>query len=220
MTEFDRTGIDAVDAVRRLGRLIGYAGLTKDLEREWRELLERATMYDSLTNLMNRTYLDIRLNEEIARAKRHEHPLSIIMVDVDYFKLYNDTYGHPQGDVALQHIAKLLMLNRRPADVVARNGGDEFLLMFPDTNEEGSVRVAEGIAERVRSTPITTYVGREGARNNRYVEDRGFQNVTVSLGIATHLSKTASSDLLIRHADEALYRAKAKGGNTAVGYTQ
>ncbi|HZW19772.1 diguanylate cyclase [Noviherbaspirillum sp.] len=181
-------------------------------ERKLRELaseLESQTLVDGLTGIANRRRFDLHLDDEFRRAKRNASPLSLIMIDVDYFKDYNDNYGHQRGDQCLVQIAATLgsVLNRS-RDLVARYGGEEFTVILPDTNEDGAMQIAETMRAEIEGLQI----------------EHGYSGVgkvvTVSLGVSTlvpeHLSKTGA---LIHAADRALYQAKRSGRNCVVMYT-
>jgi diguanylate cyclase (GGDEF)-like protein len=142
------------------------------------------------------------LSAELERARRYGLTLSLMMIDLDHFKLVNDTYGHPIGDEALRSTARVLQREARTVDVVARYGGEEFVVMLPETQEEGAVAVAERIRIRIAEQAILPGASYDKAR------------VTVSIGVAAVPSArvNAPEDLLAL-ADEALYRAKAEGRN-------
>ena len=156
--------------------------------------LETMAGQDSLTGLHNRRVLEKRLQDEIERAERYSLPLSLILADVDHFKTFNDTYGHPAGDEALKTFASILANSVRTSDLVARYGGEEFAILMPGTN---GVQAATR-AERIR----------------RAVECHSWSNrqVTASLGLAT-LGEVCNAQTLISNADEALYHAKRSGRN-------
>lgn len=156
---------------------------------------EQLSVTDPLTGLLNRRYLEERLNEEISRSDRHGYPMSFLMLDVDDFKSYNDQFTHPEGDKALQLVAKCIKDSLRDADVAARYGGEEFSILLPHTNLEE----ARVIAERIR--------------NN--VEKMKFPNraVTVSIGITGASSLRDSAIEIISAADKALFEAKKQGRN-------
>jgi len=156
---------------------------------------EQLSITDPLTGLLNRRYIEKRLTEEINRSERTGDPVSFMMLDVDEFKSYNDRYGHPAGDDALQLIGQILTENLRGADVAARFGGEEFSVLLPETSSEE----AENIAERIR----------------RHVEETKFakRKVTVSIGIGTFGGVANNADNLKRASDRALYAAKNDGRN-------
>ena len=162
-------------------------------------------MKDTLTGIPNRYSFDNRLNLEWNRAIREKTLLSILMIDVDKFKNYNDSYGHQQGDVALQAIIKVFpQALRRTVDFAARWGGEEFVVLLPDTDSGGALKVAERIRMEVENMVISCVDERAG-------------KVTVSIGV--HTQRPAPGGLvddLIAKADEAMYRAKATGRNKVV----
>lgn len=167
------------------------------------ERLGRQASTDALTGAYNRRFFDERFTAEFGRAQRQTAPLSLIMLDVDYFKLYNDTYGHPAGDKVLVSIVKALksQLNR-PTDVVARYGGEEFAIILPDSNAEGSQIIAERLRGAVSNLNIP--------HSESAVADR----ITISIGIATYQPDTDCNTIcFLEMADTALYDAKHGGRN-------
>jgi len=164
--------------------------------------IERLSMTDQLTGIANRRNFDQRLNIEWKRTLRAKAPISILMIDVDRFKKYNDSYGHPQGDAALRIVAGTLsQALKRPADLAARWGGEEFVALLPTTNAEGALNIAEKIRERIANTDIP-------------LSDGTATRVTVSIGFCSRIP--AQSDSLndfILQADDALYTAKQTGRN-------
>ncbi len=162
--------------------------------------IERLAITDPLTGLYNRNFLYEMLPLMIAEAHRYEKPLSLIILDVDHFKQFNDTWGHDVGDLVLKHVAKLLQNNIRSADIPCRYGGEEFVIVLPDTHLENAVRAAEKIRNVVEDTPLVLEDQPEPLR------------VTLSLGVA-ELKKEDTLDTLIRRADQALYAAKRGGRN-------
>ena len=165
--------------------------------------LEYLSYYDDLTGLANRGRFEKRLESEWKRSVREQGTLALILVDVDYFKQYNDTYGHLAGDECLRRIAKTLQdCCKRPADLSARYAGEEFIILLPDTNVEGATILAETIREKVEDLNI------------RHETSAAHTIVTVSLGVAVVQPSLANSqNELIAHADEALYFAKQHGRN-------
>jgi len=148
---------------------------------------------DSLTGLLQRGYLIKRLQQEVDREVRHRRGLSVMMVDIDHFKSVNDRFGHPEGDRVLREVARRLRVGLRSTDLAGRYGGEEFLLVLPDTPAETPRRVAERLRRTVQSSPI----GPAG-------------RVTVSIGVARWRNH-ASPEALVQQADLALYRAKRNG---------
>ncbi|MDJ0702508.1 MAG: diguanylate cyclase [Leptolyngbyaceae cyanobacterium MO_188.B28] len=163
--------------------------------------LRNIALLDGLTQIPNRRCFDDTLLQEWNRLLREGRPLSLILCDIDYFKRYNDTYGHPKGDKCLQQIAQSLMnASRRPADLVARYGGEEFGVILPNTNGEGAMQVAEFIRNTVKQLCIPNPKSDVG------------EYVTVSLGIASTTPNNSSSPQgLLQVADLALYQAKQNG---------
>jgi diguanylate cyclase (GGDEF)-like protein len=156
---------------------------------------------DELTGLFNHRQFYRQLEQELKRTRRYGHPLSLIMLDVDHFKPYNDLYGHLSGDEALRLIAARLKNSTRGVDVVARYGGDEFGIILPETDP----RQAWVQAERIRSVVERDPLGRQGSPDSN--------RLTVSLGVACLRPDMGKVEDLVRSADQALYRAKAAGGN-------
>jgi diguanylate cyclase (GGDEF)-like protein len=169
------------------------------------EKLQRLAGTDSLTGLSNRRALDRRLDEEWRRARRADQPLSALFVDVDYFKLYNDTYGHAMGDDALIAVADCIQNSaKRPGDVVARYGGEEFVVVLPGTPADGAIGFAERLRSRVEALAIPNSGSPQGL-------------LTISIGCATAFPRQSEDVLeLLNHADAALYHAKRAGRNQTV----
>jgi len=167
---------------------------------EMNKTLQKMALEDGLTGVANRRQFDVTLANEFNRAKRERHSLGLLMIDVDHFKKYNDTYGHPAGDVCLQKIGKLIKMNR-PGDLSARYGGEEFAILLPNTDLKGAISVAEKICADVRALNIPHGKNPTGI-------------VTVSVGVqATVPTKTCNLLDLVSAADKALYTAKARGRN-------
>jgi diguanylate cyclase (GGDEF)-like protein len=172
--------------------------------------LEKRAIHDRLTGLYNHDYCHARLYEEIRRAQRRESRLTLIMFDLDYLKRINDTYGHQAGDRILAHVAGAMREVARESDVLCRYGGDEFVVLLPDSDRVQGELVAERLRGVVRG-PV--FVGRPlvtsateataGAPSDVFV--------TISAGIATYPEDTRQAETLIAQADAALYRAKAAG---------
>ena len=170
--------------------------------------LASMSMEDALTGLPNRRYFDSRFNMEWKRAIRNQQEVSLLLLDVDRFKIYNDTYGHQQGDVALRLIGSVLKgFARRPGDLAARWGGEEFIILLAETGAQGALAVAEQIRTKIEDTKIPCIV--EGA-----------EAITVSVGVATRAPVVGDSlSDLVFHSDRALYKAKELGRNRTHVYT-
>lgn len=170
------------------------------------EKMNTMIIREGLTGLFNRAYIRQRLEQELYRAKRYSHDLSLLMIDLDNFKRLNDRYGHAAGDHLLRYFSQLLIETVRPSDIAARYGGEEFLVILPETDK----REAGDLAERLRKR-ISLYPFRVDSRK----EDILF---TISIGIASYPEFGQSSDELIAQADEALYLAKKNGKNKVTAY--
>ncbi|OZG72796.1 hypothetical protein BTA51_14850 [Hahella sp. CCB-MM4] len=168
--------------------------------------LEKQSYVDELTSLFNRRYFNQRYEMEVKRTRRNCTSLSVIMVDIDYFKKLNDTYGHLFGDLCLCHVASILEQGKhRPGDIIARYGGEEFVVLLPSTPLEGGLIVAERIRGLVENTKAPQPT--EGPLSTE-------PKITISLGVATlHPDSTESGAELLQQADEALYQAKESGRN-------
>jgi diguanylate cyclase len=177
-------------------------GKINDLQEKLREQANR----DSLTGLFNRRYLEGTLERELARCKREGAPLTMLLLDIDHFKLVNDTYGHQAGDEVLRVFARALQESARAEDIVCRYGGEEFLLVLPKMPWS----IARGRATQLLELFRRTTVSFESLRIP----------VTTSIGIAAVPDHATSVENLIRCADQALYRAKSTGRDRAVAFNE
>lgn len=155
---------------------------------------------DSLTGLYNNRYFYESLGRELKRSARYGHLLSLVMIDIDHFKKYNDSFGHLQGDIALKEIARTLINNLRSSDIAARYGGEEMVIILPETSKEGAVDAAQRIKRDIQEHPFPGSRGKE-------------VRITVSLGVSIYPDDADSVKELIRKADQALYQAKREGRN-------
>lgn len=188
---FDERDLELLQAIApQLAVAIDRAVL-KDKAGEFEQL----SVTDPMTGLLNRRYLEKRLIEEIQRSKRHRFPMSVMMLDVDEFKSYNDAFGHPAGDTALKIVASVLQDILRGADVAARYGGEEFAILLPQTTSTEAAAIAERLRQRIEHTEFPK------------------RKVTVSIGIASCSSEVDTPDDIIGAADHALYEAKNHGRN-------
>lgn len=171
--------------------------------------LEKMSSLDGLTGIDNRRSFDEHMEIEWKRCLRESKSLSLIMIDIDHFKLFNDTYGHQGGDNCLKEVAETLgCLIKRPPDIVCRYGGEEFVIILPETDEEG----ARVVAERLRNGIQDLRILHAGSRVSKFV--------TISLGVASIIpNKYISANELIERADKALYKAKLDGRNRCSVYT-
>ena len=180
-------------------------GTVKDIKRI--ATLEAETITDPLMEIYNRRYLERRLEEEFARARRYEFPLSLLLLDIDHFKNVNDDHGHPAGDLVLKGIGEILKKTVRNADMAARYGGEEVTILLPHTLAEDAVI----FAERIRRT----------IEGHRFLGDGSASSgaplrCTVSIGIAAMTRECANAGQLLQMADTAMYRAKQDGRNRTV----
>ncbi|MDR1509317.1 MAG: diguanylate cyclase [Synergistaceae bacterium] len=166
--------------------------------------IEHLSLIDALTNIPNRRNFDDKAIIEWRRCARERKPISFLMMDIDHFKIYNDTYGHPQGDILLTAVAKIFTdAARRPSDIAARLGGEEFGLLLPDATLENAMTLAERIRQEVGALQIPTHDG------------LAITSATISIGVASIVP--GEHDILknfIAKADEYLYTAKESGRNT------
>jgi diguanylate cyclase (GGDEF)-like protein/PAS domain S-box-containing protein len=197
------------------GDIRGILGIGRDItERkkaektisEANKKLQEMAMQDGLTQVANRRCFDLKLEEEWRRMRRDQKMLSIIILDVDYFKFYNDTYGHQAGDVCLQTIAVNARSSlKRPGDLFARYGGEEFVAILPDSNSEGASTLAEQIRHRIYELNIP----HDSSKICKYV--------TVSCGVASVIpTENTNPQVLLETADKALYEAKETGRNKVI----
>ena len=177
------------------------ATINKTLTEKNKEL-QTLSITDSLTGLYNRKHFMEALATEVARAKRHKHPCSVMMIDIDYFKKYNDTFGHQAGDDLLKKIGGIFTESLRSIDYAARYGGDEFIVLLPEVGSGGVFEVAQRIRERVDTEALSS--------------DAKVVAITISVGVAAFPEHGENPETLIASADGALYHAKRSGRNRVV----
>jgi diguanylate cyclase (GGDEF)-like protein len=163
-----------------------------------RELLRNQSIRDALTGLYNRRYLEESLNRELHRANRANRNVSLVMLDLDHFKHFNDTFGHQVGDILLKEVAGVIKSRMRAGDLACRYGGEEFSLSLAEVGTEGAQKCVESIRETIKHLSL-------------HHRGQTLGTITVSAGIATYPAHGTNSEELIRAADEALYRAKKAG---------
>lgn len=201
--------LGAVDYVSKpINASITRARVRTHLElKRHRDHLTSLAYLDGLTGVANRRRFDEYAAVEWQRARRHARSISVIMIDVDQFKLFNDHYGHQEGDACLRKVADALTTTiHRPADLVARYGGEEFVCLLPETPIEGALEIAERMRQAVAKLGIP------------HADATAAKHVTVSLGVAcATVDTTATLDVAITAADANLYKAKSGGRNRVVG---
>lgn len=185
-----------LDLLRTIGNQLAVAIENALLYEQTRTL----SLHDPLTGLANRNLMNAELEKSMARCRRSGEPLSLVMLDLDYFKIFNDTYGHGAGDDLLVEIARIIEFEIREVDMIARYGGEEFLIIMPDTSTDVAVKAAERIRKLVEIQKFPVGKGKKA-------------NLTISLGIATSMDGSESKDILMTRADTALYLAKERGRN-------
>jgi diguanylate cyclase (GGDEF)-like protein len=197
----DTRNADELELARKLAEENAEKARLADELAKANEQLEELARLDGLTNIFNRRYFDETLRNEIKRHNRTQSRLTVILGDIDYFKNYNDTYGHQAGDDCLKQIAQCLWASfNRAGDVVARFGGEEFAIILPETKESAAMMLSEGLLQKVRELNI------------KHESSKTSQIVTISIGVGTVIpdKNTVSADL-VEIADKALYQAKQSG---------
>lgn len=179
----------------------------KDIQRIY--ILEQENINDPLMGIFNRRYLERRLKEEISRSKRYNSSLSLLMLDVDHFKNINDTYGHQVGDIVLKKLAQVIVGLARETDFVARYGGEEIVIVLPNT----PISAAALMAERCRNQVFKKLI-----ISSHESDGKPINGITVSIGVSSKREKKTDMNMLIEHADIALYQAKERGRDQVVVY--
>ncbi|AQR94760.1 diguanylate cyclase [Clostridium saccharoperbutylacetonicum] len=182
-------------------------GFYVKIEGEHIKRLEEQINIDGLTELYNHRYFCDTLIEKVKAGERNNKPVSMIFIDIDYFKQYNDTYGHQKGDYVLRKVAEIIKGNIREGDLSARYGGEEFAVILPDTNEKEALNLAEHLRERIENT---YFEGEDSQPNGK---------ITASMGVSVYPDKAKDDIELIKSADDALYRAKFINKNKVESYT-
>jgi len=192
--------LDAADDVGCCAVIAIQLAATIKIARLHTQVVE-LSLTDSLTGLNNRRSYEIFLKNEVSRSQRFFRVLALVFIDVDHFKQYNDTYGHPAGDEALQQVAKCLSAGRRSADIVARIGGDEFVMILPETDAKGALEVCKRVRDMVLSLSDVK------------------RPLTLSIGLTAPHTTSITADLLVRQADAALYESKRNGRDRISAFT-
>ncbi|MEE6311427.1 diguanylate cyclase [Plantactinospora veratri] len=207
---YDRLGADEFDDVDlvTLGTFADHAAVAVENVRMHEEA-QRLSLTDPLTGLWNYRYLKESIRREIERASRFGRMLSVLALDLDRFKEVNDTYGHAAGDAVLAEFAQRIRGAMREVDLAFRQGGEEFVVLLPETDARGAATVAERLGAAVRETPMAIR-----PRSGAVAPVRALVSVTVSIGVAVYPDHATTGPQLLAAADEALYAAKAAGRNT------
>jgi len=205
---FSRKGIDAFtpQEIRLLTTITGQVSIALENARLYSKTKE-LSLIDDLTRVYNRRHFHSILEMECKRAKRFQRPLSLLMIDVDHFKKFNDSFGHIEGDHLLVELAAIFASNLREVDTVARYGGEEFGVILPNTSVEDAEQVGSKLKDLVQKMGMIK-------NKSKKIE------ITVSVGVSTFFSDSNSVEDLINHADIALYKAKAKGRNRVIVYQE
>ncbi len=186
--------------IKILSMFAYQAGLAIENSKLYEEK-EKMSQTDSLTSLYNHGHFQYLLDEEIKRSRRFNYPTSIIMLDIDHFKIYNDILGHPAGDYLLKILCGILLENLREIDTACRYGGEEFVIILPKTSKKEAFNLAQRLRKKVESFAF---------KNEEVLPEK---KLTISLGVATFPDNAQDKDKLIETADIALYRAKQTGRN-------
>lgn len=190
------------------GGMVGVLAVTRDItERENAREAEELARHDGLTDLFNQRAFFELLREETSRAQRFKHSVSLLMLDIDHFKHVNDTYGHPVGDLVLKGLSDLLKKQARVVDRVCRYGGEEFMVILPETEAAAAMQIAERLRAEVEYRPF-------GMGGGKVV------NITVSIGVSTYPQQADTPEAIVRASDTALYDAKRAGRNRVSRYAR
>lgn len=182
------------------------ASIYQERLQETKRKLEEISVRDGLTQIFNRRYLEQCLGAEFDRVRRYGGRLSVLLMDIDHFKYINDTYGHPAGDAVLIHLASILSANLRASDTAGRFGGEEFVIVLPNTDAADAIYVTDRIREMIAAN-IITY-------------DNTPIPFTISIGVAELTDAVQDPEMLIKNADLALYAAKESGRDRVVRFDQ
>lgn len=201
IVDLARQAFEKIDQIQNTDSMIAHLKSQIEGLEQAKKQFQELSMRDALTGLFNRRYFQASLAVEYSRAKRHQRDFSLVFLDVDHFKKYNDTHGHPEGDKLLTLLGKLLKERVRGSDIPARYGGEEFTIILPETPKAGAVIIAEAIRAMIEQTEFT----------GGHTQPLG--RVTASLGVATYPGDGGDPNEILVAADQALYRAKQSGRN-------
>lgn len=201
ITEVVNRAMDKIELIHKNHTLMKNLEQSNRLMEQANETLRELAITDGLTGLFNHRHFKDLLITELTRAERYDRPLCLLMLDVDRFKDYNDTHGHPAGDEVLKVLAGIINARLRDVDYSARYGGEEFAVLLPETDRKSGTLVAENIRAQVESHP---FPGRESQPSG---------TLTMSIGVAEFPADSADPETLLKKADEALYLAKSRGRN-------
>jgi diguanylate cyclase (GGDEF)-like protein/PAS domain S-box-containing protein len=182
----------------KLGVVVVFRDISS--QKQMKRQLEHLATHDGLTGLKNRRELENKFKAELERAKRYNHCLSVLMTDIDHFKKVNDNYGHLAGDMVLIHFSQVLKKMTRQIDIVGRYGGEEFMIVLPETSQKSAIEVAERLRSYIAEKPIP-------------IQRKQSISITASFGVATYQHGEQTTSQLMEAADQALYRAKEQGRN-------
>ncbi len=203
VNDYVRRPIDRNELLARVRTQVQRKRYNVQLRDSVQQTIEMAVT-DGLTGLNNRRYLDTHLAEMMTKAKSRNKPVSIVMCDIDHFKKVNDTHGHDVGDEVIREFARRIKKNIRNIDLACRYGGEEFVIVMPDTD----MALARVVAERIRNeVALHPFIVEQGAKQ---------LPITVSLGVSCLETEADTGDILVKRADTALYEAKRAGRNTVM----
>jgi diguanylate cyclase (GGDEF)-like protein len=192
----------ARDRLLLIEEMVGLASMTM-AAINLRATLESQSIRDGLTGLFNRRFMEVALERELHRAARRKSSLAFLMLDVDHFKVFNDTFGHEAGDVVLREVGSCFLRSVRSEDIVCRYGGEEFVIILPEIVQEKALMRAEKIREEINKLRI-------------HFKGQPLGHITLSIGLAMYPLPADTGDELLRMADHALYNAKRAGRNQTV----
>ena len=194
--------IEVTISTIRFNHSIEMTAVIRNISEQTRliEALKQESTHDQLTNVYNRRHGNVVLNSEVHRCQRNNNTLALAIVDLDHFKVINDNYGHLSGDIVLKSVVSVLSGSLRDTDIISRWGGEEFMILLPDTVLDEAKIWAERVRETVASEEIT-------------VSGEQIVRVTICIGLAVFMNNDSSPEDIFKRADSALYKAKENGRN-------